>query len=480
MNHKVSFICTTYRRFTCVKRILYQYYAQTYKNKELIIFNTDVDNPIRLGFEDNSIIIINNNTDYKSGLPYSNRGQICRDAIVHASGFYFMLADDDDIYLPWHIQQAVESIEKTGKDAWKPAQSFFVNGNKPIELVSNTLEASVIVKMNRIREIGFNTQKTGCEGLSWYDTLKNERQLDEHDHNFVPSYCFNWGDIPQIAGHKQSGNIDDPDNFENHKKQSLDICNALLTQEDFSYIYQPYYQYLLHNLNNINQDYFNRYAKAYTESLMTTDNNIKQEYVQLGTQFNIDEFYSNKPKSIHDIIPSTFFTKYDNWDYVWSGNCFEWYYALAKTLQPRSFMEIGVRFGFSFLPTLLGSDQLTYALGWDLETYGNNTIAKENITEYYSGNCTWELKHVDSQQMSELPQFFDLVSIDGCHDYGCKIHDLDIVSKNSLYTIIDDYDYHADVRSAVNDWMRNNIEKIEWSLYFPSFRGSQLIKFKHS
>ncbi len=35
VDKKVSFVCTTYRRFYCVKRIVAQYHAQTYQNKEL-------------------------------------------------------------------------------------------------------------------------------------------------------------------------------------------------------------------------------------------------------------------------------------------------------------------------------------------------------------------------------------------------------------------------------------------------------------
>ena len=149
---KLSFVCTSYRRFTCVERIVAQYHAQTYPNKELIIFNTDEEYPYTLGFEDSTIIIVNNGINYETGTPYENRGQICRDAVTHATGDYFMLADDDDIYLPWHMQQAVDGIESNGKDAWKPQQSFFATPNK-VQMCMNTLEASVIVKMDRIKEI---------------------------------------------------------------------------------------------------------------------------------------------------------------------------------------------------------------------------------------------------------------------------------------------------------------------------------------
>jgi len=262
---KVSFVCTTYKRFRCVERIVAQYHAQTYQNKELIIFNTDVENPYELGFEDDSIIIINNNLDYINNLPYTNRGDICRDAVTHATGDYFMLADDDDIYLPWHIQQAVEGIEELGTDAWKPEQSFFSAPNK-VELCRNTLEASVIVKMNRMIEIGFRNDLTGYEGLSWYTKLRDEKQLNEYNKNYIPSYCFNWSDPSELAGHKQSGDINNPNNFENHKLCSHDYANRpieKLSKENIDLIYEKYYNWIRENLESINMLYYNRYAKQF-------------------------------------------------------------------------------------------------------------------------------------------------------------------------------------------------------------------------
>jgi hypothetical protein len=243
-----------------VERIVSQYYAQTYPNKELIIFNTDVEYPYSLSFEDESIIIINNNTDYLTGEPYQNRGQICRDAVTHTSGDYFMLADDDDIYLPWHIEQAVEGIEQNGKDAWKPRSSFFATNDK-IMLVQNTLEASVIVKMNRIKEIGFRTDLTGYEGLSWYTKLRDERQLDENNNNYVPSYCFNWGDPPEMmSGHKQSGDINNPNNFENHKVASVDYAKRPLELKTDIPEYQRYYHYIEENKSLFPKEYYEKYA----------------------------------------------------------------------------------------------------------------------------------------------------------------------------------------------------------------------------
>lgn len=261
--NKLSFVCTTYRRFTCVERIIAQYNAQTYANKELIILNTDIEHPMSLGFVDENIIVINNNIDYQTGVPYKNRGQICRDAVTHATGDYFMLADDDDIYLPWHMQQAVDGIESLGTDAWKPEASFFATQHE-IKVVKNTLEASVIVKMPRIREIGFREDMTGYEGLSWYTTLRDEGQLDEHNREYVPSYCFNWGDPSELAGHKQSGDINNPDNFENHKVQSTDIATRPLQNNmDIEPLYKPYYTIFKNFKPLFSQYHFHKYVTPY-------------------------------------------------------------------------------------------------------------------------------------------------------------------------------------------------------------------------
>lgn len=288
MNPKVSFVCTSYRRYRCVERIIEQYLQQDYQSKELIIFNTDTENPMSLdeSLFDYNIILVNNSIDYITGLEYTNRGQICRDAVSHATGDLFMLADDDDIYLPWHLRQAVDGIESNGKDAWKPRRSFFATPTK-LEMCQNTLEASVIVKMHRIREIGFRDDLTGYEGLSWYTKLRDEKQLDEYNEHFIPSYCFNWSDPSDMAGHKQSGDINNPNNFENHKQKSCDVSSKPLERlgESIKQIYQRYYNFLLNHKSEYDIELWQKYASKYV------DNDKKLfDYVEIGTSdFDISD-----------------------------------------------------------------------------------------------------------------------------------------------------------------------------------------------
>jgi FkbM family methyltransferase len=228
------------------------------------------------------------------------------------------------------------------------------------------------------------------------------------------------------------------------------------------------------------QDVFQRLENlGYTyKKVIEADHLVDYVAIPNETDDLLSQLIKEKPESIHDVIPSEFFTKYDNWDYVWCKNYYEWNYAIAKVLKPKTFLEIGVRFGFSFLPTMIGSDNLEYALGWDLETYGNNEIANDNIKEYYKGVCNWEIQHIDSQQINELPQFFDLINIDGCHDYECKVHDLKLTMNKCKWVTVDDYDYHSEVRRAVDDFIKEFSHNIEEVIYIPTFRGTKLIKFK--
>jgi len=262
---KVSLVCTTYGRFYCIRRILAQYKAQTYSNKELIIFNTDTEHPIELLNEEENVIIVNNSIDYINNQPYTNRGDICRDAVTHTNGYYFMLFDDDDIFLPYYVEQAVDGIEELGTDAWKPQKSFFAT-KENIMLAQNTMESSCIVKMDRIKEIGFRNDITGLEGLSWYTKLRDEGQLDENNKNYVPSYCFNWGDPHEVAGHKQSGDINNPNNFENHKLNSTDYATESLveiSEDELKNEYKKYYNWMQNNTDKFNLDYYKKYAKKF-------------------------------------------------------------------------------------------------------------------------------------------------------------------------------------------------------------------------
>lgn len=219
----VSCIMTTYGRFECVERSIAMWLLQDYPNKQLVILNTaEKELELDLALSNKGISIVNQSKIHGTNEPYTNVGQVRRDAVKLALGKYMCFWDDDDAYLPWHISQGVDYLLKTNKKAYKPAQSYWSeDGGKTFVLARNAMEASVIADTEAIRNYGFN-DSNGGEHVTWMRGLIDEGELDE-DYEVTPfeSYMYIWGD--EIASHKQSGFIDDPDNFENHKKASTDF-----------------------------------------------------------------------------------------------------------------------------------------------------------------------------------------------------------------------------------------------------------------
>jgi len=257
----VSCVMTTYGRTTCVQNSILMFLKQDYVGeKELIIYNTDIDYPFELGETllpyANQIKIINNNTDRITNKDYNNVGAIRRDALTYASNELYICWDDDDIFLPYNIKQCVAGLLKSGKRAWKPKYSFFWAGKEP-EFAENVMEASVIVYLDEIKKRGFR-QETGSEHCGWYQELVDEGKFFV-DEDSIPAYCFNWSRSTGPSDHKQSGDINNPNNFENHKKHSTDHALKpleLINSNTLYNIYDKFYKvlknYKTENINQIN------------------------------------------------------------------------------------------------------------------------------------------------------------------------------------------------------------------------------------
>jgi len=274
MTPKISAVMCTYGRFTCVERALNCFLAQSYVNKELIIYNTDVESPytdadcankmcvVRQGLTEHNVIIINNNIDRVTKEPYTNVGAIRRDALMFASGDYVVTWDDDDIFLPHFMQQGIDRITQTGLPSFKPEMSFFYSENN-LRLVRNTLEASIVADIHKVREYGYLLE-TGKEGLGWYTKMRDNKELNEHDTYYIPGYCFNWNDGQEMnAPHKQSGDIDNPNNFENHKAASKDRVNGrnlqIWAKENLTKMYEPYFRFISETKANYPPELLEKY-----------------------------------------------------------------------------------------------------------------------------------------------------------------------------------------------------------------------------
>lgn len=264
---KVSCVMRTYRRFNCVHRSIACFLAQkTELETELIIFNTDDMFPIELddsfsAEEKNKIRIINNNIDYKTGLPYDNTGALTRDAFTHVNGDFFITWDDDDFFFPWNIQQCYDGLVRTGVKAWKPKRSFiWLNGDntKPDFVGDNYVEASVMLHTDAV----FFDLNTVNEHLAWYHKLDSEGQLFTDSYS-IPAYCFNWKDTSEHGGHKQSGFLGHPNNFKMHKQNCVDIAKTKLTKKhlkDYGDRFKEF-DFLIENCRSTHNDLVEKYVE---------------------------------------------------------------------------------------------------------------------------------------------------------------------------------------------------------------------------
>lgn len=301
---KISAVMCTFGRFKCAERAINCFVNQTYSGpKELIIFNTDVEYEYTLSkeFEKYDITVINCNTDYITKKDYTNVGAIRRDALTHATGDYYICWDDDDIFLPWFMQQGMDYIknigEANGEFAFKPCQSFFKT-NTYLKLAINVMEASVISDINKIREYGFKLE-TGSEGLGWYNKMLKAGELDSNNRYCIPQYCFNWGDVADMnPGHKQSGNIGDPNNFEHHKKHTIDHATEpvkLYNSKELKSTFKEYFDFLVENKEDYNTILYAKYVTPHFGKLYDNKKKIKMK------KANFKEF-ENKYKGHTAII----------------------------------------------------------------------------------------------------------------------------------------------------------------------------------
>ena len=145
-------------------------------------------------------------------------------------------------------------------------------------------------------------------------------------------------------------------------------------------------------------------------------------------------------------------------------NYYQMFFAVAAVLRPRTYLEIGTRFGYSLVSVArCMATELQLVVSCDLESYENRyalpsqQIAERNLR---AAGYTAEARFIvdDSGRIAEHlgGSRFDLILIDGDHSYeGCRS---DILNCYSLLEpggvlMVDDLDI-AGVFEAVMDCMR--------------------------
>jgi predicted O-methyltransferase YrrM len=189
------------------------------------------------------------------------------------------------------------------------------------------------------------------------------------------------------------------------------------------------------------------------------------------------------PSSILDKVDSKFFIEIEqeqHQSYIKSGNYYENYYALSSYYQPKSILEIGVRYGYSLGSMISASNVIEKVTGIDNDEYslGSLEVAKDNIKKYINSNVELNFSLQDSHKIKKL-EYHDIIHIDGDHSYDGKLQDLKLTIDACKVVIIDDYLEFSDVNKSTNDFISYNKDLIENTYVLDNHpRGTMIIEYK--
>lgn len=193
-----------------------------------------------------------------------------------------------------------------------------------------------------------------------------------------------------------------------------------------------------------------------------------------------DQILALKPKSILDHVPAEIFIERDSRDhpYIRSGNYYEVKWAVAKFLQPRAVLEIGVRFGYSLATFIMASDKIERAEGWDNCSYHpkSNEMAQENLAKHLPKKIPINLRTLECHEVQSITGQFDFIHIDGPHYLPWTFHCLELCKAAKVPAIlIDDYVNCPSDADAAKRFVQENTSLIRETVQLDSDRGEFLI-----
>ncbi len=158
-------------------------------------------------------------------------------------------------------------------------------------------------------------------------------------------------------------------------------------------------------------------------------------------------------------------------------------YAIAKMMQPRSILEVGVRFGYGAYSLLAGADTYASYCGLDMDepSWGPYPGIPREWAEaqlknaFPSALISTRKFNTQSDETGRLGlKFADLIHIDGDHSYAGALRDMETfwpLCHNVM--VVDDTNEIADVRNAVKTFCAQHQDAIP--LPVTSFRGAMLL-----
>lgn len=193
----------------------------------------------------------------------------------------------------------------------------------------------------------------------------------------------------------------------------------------------------------------------------------------------IDEIIDNFNSSSYD------FRKFANPEDPLSHLFDEWvdYYrmkwSIAKVIQPKRILEVGVRFGYSARAFLAASpDASLVGIDIDSAEFGGQPGAVDWAQQSIRNDgYDFSVLKTDTAKLTRLPgEAYDLIHVDGQQDGDGTFHDLDLALPQSRYILVDGYHWTRSNFLAVNEWLWLNKAAIHSASIIPGYAGEMLIR----
>jgi glycosyltransferase involved in cell wall biosynthesis/predicted O-methyltransferase YrrM len=185
------------------------------------------------------------------------------------------------------------------------------------------------------------------------------------------------------------------------------------------------------------------------------------------------------------------FTQYDREYYLALKDAFthkyRCFYALSKTIAPRSIIELGTSAGSSADAYLSAAPDAKYigidvfaeaARSDDQPRWKPCEIAKQLFTD--RGFERWQLMRANLRELERLPSNADLVVVDAAHDFDNEYADLQLaLTANPRFIFVDDSDDENCAKPAIDKFVQEDLrDQIEYTYHIPYIDGGLVIKLK--
>ena len=213
---KIDCLMGTYGRYSLVREALTCFLEQSATSQaSLLIYN---QHPVPLSFDHPRVRVVNE-TPPEGSLRFIRHRML---QLSDPSAEFIHWWDDDDLYLPWHLEDCLMHI--ADNVAWKPASSWLSERNVKFSLHSNRFEGSWLFRSDYLRSASLATHPTYADHPV---TLQTEEMGDlaTTELGGRTSYIYRWDTGTQhLSGYGGSGGEDaQRSNIECWRQRSDDV-----------------------------------------------------------------------------------------------------------------------------------------------------------------------------------------------------------------------------------------------------------------